>query len=79
MDTLDYLGNPLSVGDVVVIMRPKYRDLCLAKIDKISTSGKTLFLKYRVSWTSSYHIDDLKQVSSQVIKYFGDATTWDKR
>lgn len=75
----DYLGNELAIGDIVVIMRPKYRDLCLAKIDGASSSGRTLYLKYRVQWTSDYRLDDVKQDTMQVIKYFGDTSKWDEK
>lgn len=71
----DYLGNDLSDGDIVVIMRPGYRDLCLAKVLGISPSGKTLYLQYKHH--SGNYYNEVKQSGNQVIKYFGNVSSWE--
>lgn len=65
--TKDYLGKELHVGDTVILVRPNYRDLCLAKITNISSTGKTVYLEYR---DYSNYMCEVKQNSKQVIKYF---------
>jgi len=40
----DLFGQELAVGDTVALMRPQYRELCLAKIIKIT--AKTVLVEY---------------------------------
>lgn len=76
--TKDYLGNELVVGDVVILVRPNYRDLRLATITKISSTGRTVYLEYTTVYLEytnySKFTQEVKQEPHQLIKYFKPTT-----
>lgn len=44
----DFLGNPLSVGDMVVLTAPKYRHFTKAKILKFTT--QKVLVEFNNTW-----------------------------
>jgi hypothetical protein len=59
----DFIGNTLSEGDTVVMMNPRYRELCLAKISRFTAC----FVFVRIHGWSN----DMKQTSDQLVKIKG--------
>jgi hypothetical protein len=59
----DFLGNNLEVGDIVVMMRPNYRELIKAKILRFTKCFAVLSYK-----TYSDYDDEIKQDPRQLIK-----------
>ncbi len=48
MSAKDFIGNELSIGDVVVFCAPRYRHLCKGVV--LSISEQKLVVEYKNTW-----------------------------
>ena len=60
----DFLGEDLSIGDTVVMIRPGYRELVKAKIERFTKHY--VFLKYIPHFSNIE--DEIKQTPNQMIR-----------
>lgn len=60
----DFLGNELNIGDTVVMIQPRYRELVKATI--LRFTDHYVFLKYKLHYGD--HMDEVKQTPDQLIK-----------
>lgn len=63
MDARDYNGNKLNVGDVVIFIRPNYREFITGVISGFTP--KYVCVKYRDRYKGYV---DIHQIGSQLIK-----------
>jgi hypothetical protein len=68
MEYLDFLGRPLAVGDYVILIKPRYRELLLARITKFTPK------QVRVVWGDK-DWDQMIQHASQLCKVEGPDLT----
>jgi hypothetical protein len=64
----DFLKRPLSIGDSVILIKPHYRELLLARVERFTPT------KVNVRWGASDY-DTLRQDSYQLCKIDGPDLT----
>ncbi len=70
----DFLGNPLAVGDSVILIAPNYRSLVTGRI--ISQTPKNFRVAFLNTWNygPDGHRQEILQASTQLVKVNHDTT-----